>query len=82
MWLTPNDEVLSLYKEVLTDIRGEQSREARNKADDLEKEVRRVEEMLNALDDKLLTSAMRHPDSLVHLLDLFLLFVEDGLDVE
>ena len=51
--LTPNDEVLSLYKEVLSDIRGEQCREARNKADDLEKEVRRVEEMLNALDDKL-----------------------------
>lgn len=51
--LTPNDEVLRLYKEVLSDIRGEQSREARNKADDLEKEVRRVEEMLNALDDKL-----------------------------
>ena len=56
--LTPNDEVLSLYKEVLSDIRGERSREARNKADDLEKEVRRVEEMLNALDDKLCTGAI------------------------
>ena len=56
--LTPNDEVLRLYKEVLTDIRGEQSREARNKAEDLQKEVRCIEEMLYALDDKLCTGAI------------------------
>ena len=56
--LTPNEEVLSLYKEVLKDVRNEQSRETRNKVEDLQKEVKRVEDMLNTLDDKLLSGAM------------------------
>ena len=34
--LTPNEEVLSLYKEVLTDVRNEQGRETRNKVEDLQ----------------------------------------------
>ena len=56
--LTPNEEVLSLYKEVLTDVRNEQGRETRNKVEDLQKEVRRVEDMLNTLDDKLLSGTI------------------------
>ncbi len=56
--LTPNEEVLRLYKEVLTDVRNEQSRETRNKVEDLQKEVRRIEEMLNTLDDKLLSGTI------------------------
>ena len=56
--LTPNEEVLSLYKEVLSDVRNEQGREARNKVEDLQKEVRRIEEMLNTLDDKLCTGTI------------------------
>lgn len=56
--LTPNEEVLSLYKKVLTDVRNEQGRETRNKVEDLQKEVRRVEDMLNTLDDKLLSGTI------------------------
>ncbi len=56
--LTPNEEVLRLYKEVLTDVRNEQGRETRNKVEDLKKEVRRVEDMLNTLDDKLLSGTI------------------------
>lgn len=56
--LTLNEEVLSLYKEVLTDVRNEQGRETRNKVEDLQKEVRRVEDMLNTLDDKLLSGTI------------------------
>ena len=56
--LTPNEEVLRLYKEVLTDVRNEQGRETRNKVEDLQKEVRRVEHMLNTLDDKLLSGTI------------------------
>ena len=56
--LTPNEDVLSLYKEVLSDIRNEQSSETRNKVEDLQKEVRRIEEMLNTLDDKLLSGTI------------------------
>ena len=56
--LTLNEEVLSLYKEVLTDVRNEQGRETRNKVEDLQKEVRRVEDMLITLDDKLLSGTI------------------------
>ena len=56
--LTPNEEVLTLYKEVLTDVRNEQSRETKNKVEDLQTEVRRVEGMLNTLDDKLLSGTI------------------------
>ena len=56
--LTPNEEVLSLYKEVLSDVRNEQGRETRNKVEDLQKEVRHVEDMLNTLDDKLMSGTI------------------------
>ena len=56
--LTPNSEVLNLYKEILSDIRNEQGRETRNKVKDLLKEVRRVEDMRNTLDDKFLSGTI------------------------
>lgn len=56
--LTPNSEVLALYKEILSDIRKEQGRETRNKVEDLQKEVRRVEDMRNALEDKFMSGKM------------------------
>ncbi len=60
--LTPNDEVLTLYKEVLTDVRNEQSKETKNKVEDLQTEVRRVEDMLNVLDDKLMNGKISDAD--------------------
>ena len=60
--LTPNEEVLSLYKMVLSDVRNEQGREARDKVEDLQKEVRRIEEMQNTLDDKLCTRKISDED--------------------
>jgi len=50
--LKPNEAVLNLYREILQDLRGEQSRERLKEAEALRKEVQEVEDKLNTLDDK------------------------------
>ncbi len=60
--LTPKEEVLSLYKEVLSDMRNEQGGEIRKKVENLQKEVGRFEDMLNTLDDKLMNNTISDED--------------------
>ncbi len=51
--LKPNDVVLTLYREVLQDLRGEHSRDMQRKVEALKKEVGATKELLIAIDDKL-----------------------------
>ena len=51
--LKPNDAVMTLYREILQDLRGEEGRERLKEAEALRKEVREVEAMRDTLDDKL-----------------------------
>ena len=51
--LKPNDDVLNLYREVLQDLQGEHTKDAKRKVEALKKEVKDTEELLAAIDEKL-----------------------------
>ena len=51
--LKPNEVVLNLYREVIQDLRGENTREIQRKVENIKREVKETEELLANVDDKL-----------------------------
>ena len=60
--LKPNETVLNLYREILQDLQNEQNKNSLREIETLRKEIQKIEEKRNTLDDKLCCGTITDED--------------------